>query len=152
MKEKHDKINRRNFLKTIGAAGIGSVFASSQLKADPNEPNKVRETEEPKFPELPKRKLGRTGIEVPVLANGVMFDVTENQLILRANLQHNVTYWDPAYGYAGGNREIGIGKFLAKNPQRRKDIFIVTKASGAKDAVSRSQKLQESLKRMNTNY
>src|SRR4030042_76241 len=152
MKEKHDKINRRNFLKTIGAAGIGSVFASSQLKADPNEPNKVRETEEPKFPELPKRKLGRTGIEVPVLANGVMFDVTENQLILRANLQHNVTYWDTAYGYAGGNSEIGIGTFLAKNPEVRKKLFIVTKASGARSGEAIEECLQNSLKRMNTDY
>jgi hypothetical protein len=152
MKEKYNKIDRRNFLKTIGAAGLGSVLASSQLKAEPNEPNAAQKTEEPKFPELPQRKLGKTGIEIPVLSNGVMFDVSENQLILRANLQHNVTYWDTAYGYAGGNSEIGIGKFLAQNPEVRKKLFIVTKASGAHTPEAVEEHLQASLKRMNTDY
>src|SRR4030043_1808066 len=99
MKEKHDKINRRNFLKTIGAAGLGSVLATSRLRADPNrfdklttgEPNKVQKTEEPKYPELPKRKLGKTGIEIPVLSSGLNFDVTQNQWILKANETYNVT-------------------------------------------------------------
>ncbi len=149
MKEKHDKINRRNFLKTIGAAGLSSVLASSQLKADPNEPNTAQKTEESKFPELPKRKLGKTGIEIPVLSNGLMFDIAGNQLILRANLQHNVTYWDTASGYAGGNSEIGIGTFLAKNPEVRKNLFIVTKASGAFTPEAVEEHLQFSLKRMN---
>jgi predicted aldo/keto reductase-like oxidoreductase len=152
MKEKHKKINRRNFLKTIGAAGLGSVFASSQLKAEPNEPNTAQKTEETKFPELPKRKLGKTGIEVPALSNGLMFDITENQLILRVNLQHNITYWDTASGYAGGNSEIGIGTFLAKNPEVRKKLFIVTKASGAHTPEAIEEHLQTSLKRMNTDY
>jgi len=152
MKEKHDKINRRNFLKTVGAAGLGSVLASSQLKADPNEPNAVQKTQEQKFPEIPRRKLGKTGIDVPVLSNGIMFDVSENQLILRANLQHNVTYWDTAYGYAGGNSEIGIGKFLSQNPEVRKKLFIVTKASGAHTPEAVEEHLQASLKRMNTDY
>jgi predicted aldo/keto reductase-like oxidoreductase len=152
MKEKCNKINRRNFLKTVGAAGLGSVFVSTQVKAGPNEPNTVQKTEEPKFPELPRRKLGKTGIELPVLANGLMFDVTENQLILRANLQHNVTYWDTAYNYAGGNSEIAIGTFLGKNPEVRKKLFIVTKASGAYTAADVEERLQASLKRMNTDH
>ncbi|MDD5064421.1 MAG: aldo/keto reductase [Phycisphaerae bacterium] len=152
MKEKHDKINRRNFLKTIGAAGLGSVFASSQLKADPNEPNAAQKAEGAKFPELPRRKLGKTGIEIPILSNGLMFDITENQLILRANLQHNVTYWDTASGYFNGTSEIGIGTFLGKNPEVRKKLFIVTKASRAYTPEDVEARLQESLKRMNTDY
>jgi predicted aldo/keto reductase-like oxidoreductase len=150
MKEKHNNINRRNFLKTIGAAGLGSVFASAQLKAGPNEPNIMQKAEEPKFPELPRRKLGKTGIEVPVMFNGLMFDIVGNQLILRANLQHNVYYWDTASGYAGS--EIGIGTFLAKNPEVRKKLFIVTKASGAYTPEAVEERLQTSLKRMNTDH
>ncbi|MFA5251037.1 MAG: aldo/keto reductase [Phycisphaerae bacterium] len=152
MKEKYNKIDRRNFLKTIGAAGLGSVFASSQLKADSNEPNTAKKIEEPKFPELPRRKLGKTGIEIPILSNGLMFNIVDNQLILRANLQHNVTYWDTAYGYAGGNSEIGIGTFLGKDPEVRKKLFIVTKASGAHTVEGVEECLQASLKRMNTDH
>jgi predicted aldo/keto reductase-like oxidoreductase len=157
MKEKYDKINRRNFLKTMGAAGLGSVFASAQLKAGPNEPNMVQKAEEQKFPELPRRKLGKTGIEIPILSNGLMFDIVGNQLILRANLQHNVYYWDTAYGYAGGNSEIGIGTFLNKNPGVKQKLFIVTKASGVNTkegnvAEQLEQRLQDSLKRMNIDH
>ncbi len=152
MKEKHGRFDRRNFLKTMGAAGLGSVFASSRVKADTNEPNTVQKTETAKFPELPKRKLGKTGIEIPVLSNGLMFDITENQLILRANLQYNATYWDTASSYAGGNSEIGIGKFLSQNPEVRKKLFIVTKASGARSATDVERRLQTSLERMNTDY
>jgi predicted aldo/keto reductase-like oxidoreductase len=150
MKKEHDKINRRNFLKTIGAAGLGSILASSKLRAETNEPNAVQKTQEQKFPELPTRKLGKTGIEVPVLSNGLMFDVAENQLILRANLQHNVTYWDTAIGYTGS--EMGIGKFFSQNPDVRKKLFLVTKASGARTVEEIEGRLQYSLKTMNTNY
>ncbi len=157
MKKKHGKIDRRNFLKTIGAAGLGSVFVSAHVKAGPNEPNTVQKTEEPKFPELPRRKLGKTGIEIPVLSNGLMFDITGNQIILRANLQYNATYWDTAYNYAGGNSEIGIGTFLRKNPEVRQKLFIVTKASGVRSgqvnlAEQLEGRLQESLRRMSIDY
>jgi predicted aldo/keto reductase-like oxidoreductase len=81
-----------------------------------------------------------------------MFDITENQVILRVNIQHNVTYWDTAYGYNGGNSEIGIGTFLGKNPEVRKKLFIVTKASGAYTPEAVEECLQSSLKRMNTDH
>jgi hypothetical protein len=81
-----------------------------------------------------------------------MFDIVDNQILLYKCLQWGVNYWDTAAGYAGGNSEIGIGQFFAKNSQKRKEIFLVTKASGANDAASRTEKLQTSFKRMNTNY
>jgi len=132
--------------------GVGSVFPSATAKARPNAPNTVQKTEVPKLLELPRRKLGKTGIEIPVLANGLMFNIAGNQLILRANLQHNITYWDTAYGYAGGNSEIGIGTFLAKNPEVRKKLFIVSKASGARTVADVEGRLQASLEMMNTDH
>ena len=152
MEQKRNKINRRNFLKTVGALGVGSAIASVKTNAEVNEPNTVQKTEEAKLSELPRRKLGKSGIEIPVLANGLMFDVMENQIILRANIQQNLTYWDTAYSYAGGNSELGIGKFLARNPEARKDLFIVSKASGARRVEDVENRLQTSLKRMNIDY
>jgi predicted aldo/keto reductase-like oxidoreductase len=151
MKEKHNKINRRNFLKTIGAAGLGSVFTSKQLKAGPNEPNTgIRQ--EPQYPQVPKRKLGNTGVEVSCLGIGLMLNLIDNQLLLRNALKYGVTCWDTADGYAGGNSEIGIGKYLEKNPEVRKSLFIVSKTSRAKTISDIEQPLQQSLKRMNTDY
>ena len=162
MKEKN-KINRRNFLKSVGAVGLGSVIASKQ-KADAGEPNNAdpnasKQQQEPKLPQVPKRKLGKTGVEVPVLALGGGVDFVENQIILKKAIEWGVTYWDTAYTYANGNSELGIGKFLKKNPQERKKLFIVSKASGIKkeqtpqayvEAVE--ERLQGSLKKMNTKY
>ena len=81
-----------------------------------------------------------------------MFDIMDNQILLHKCLQWGVNYWDTANGYAGGRSEEGIGLFFSKNPEKRKDVFLVTKASGASDSASRTEKLQTSLKRMNTNY
>jgi aryl-alcohol dehydrogenase-like predicted oxidoreductase len=154
---KNKPINRREFLKTAAGAGFASAITAGSILAavaDVNKPaelNKLAKAKET-YPQVPTRPLGRANIPVPILSFGAMFDIVENQILLHKTLQWGVNYWDTAYGYAGGNSEIGIGQFLAKNPQRRKDIFIVTKASGAKDAASRSDRLQASLKRMNTNY
>ena len=159
MKEKQNKIDRRNFLKTMGAAGVGSVLASAISKAGAAEPNAPAKAQQSEFPQVPTQKLGKTGVEVPVLSFGAMFNIVENQVILHNTLKWGVNYWDTAYGYAGGNSEIGIGNFLAKNPDVRKKIFLVTKASGARreptpQAIVKKieQRLQESLKRMNTDH
>ncbi len=149
MNVEHGKLDRRNFLKTIGASGLGVVLAAGKVKADANEPNAPKEE---KFTQVPKRVLGKTGVEVPVLSLGTMFNAVDKQIVLKKAADWGVTFWDTAYGYEGGNSELGIGKFIAKNPDIRKNLFIVTKASGARSAADIEKCLQESLKRMNTSY
>jgi hypothetical protein len=151
MKDKHTKIDRRGFLKTIGAAGLGSVFASAKASAGPNDPNTPAKAQEPKFPQVPKRVLGKTGVEVSSLALGTMFDTIENQIVLKTALKWGVNYWDTAHGYSGGNSEIGIGKYISKNPDIRKNLFIVSKAK-AKSIAEIEEMCATSFKRMNTDY
>jgi len=152
MEEKYKKINRRNFLKTVGAAGLGSVFASAQIKADTNEPNAQDKTQETVFPQVPKRKLGKTGVEVPCLSLGGTVNLLENQIMLRKALDWGVTYWDTSDSYEGGNSELGIGEYLSKNPDMREKLFIVTKAYGTKTIEDAEEHLQTSLRKMNTRY
>jgi predicted aldo/keto reductase-like oxidoreductase len=153
MKEDRNEINRRDFLKTIGAAGlvpalapVTSGIASAQEKADPNA---VAKTQEFKFPQ---RKLGKTGAKVPILSLGTMFNLIDNQIILRSTLKWGVNSWDTAHNYGGGNSELGVGKFLKDNPETRKNLFLATKASGARTVAQIEERLQTSLKRMNTDY
>ncbi len=150
MEKKNAKIDRRNFLKTVGAAGLGSVLASAETNAA--DPAPSTKTEESKPPQVPRRKLGKTGVEVSCLALGTIFNVLENQILLRKSLQWGVTYWDTAHSYTGGNSELGIGKYLTKNPDVRKELFIVSKASGARTVADVEKRLQTSLERMNTKY
>jgi predicted aldo/keto reductase-like oxidoreductase len=143
------KLNRRNFLKTVGAAGFGSVFTSAKAVSGPNEPNAPAKTQKPKFPQLPRRKLGKTGIEAPCLSFGMAFNTIEAQALLKKALQLGINHWDTGHVYSGGNSELGIGKFLAKNPDVREKLFIA--ASGAKTAANAEELFQTSLKRLNTN-
>jgi len=162
MEEKQNQINRRNFLKTIGAAGLGSALtgvtgAFASAKADANESgvvdhNASGEKQEPKFPQVPRRKLGKTGVDVPCLSIGAMFNLVEKQILLRKAVQWGVTYLDTSTWYAGGNSELGIGKFISANPGIRKKLFIATKAADVKTLAEAEKRLRLSLKRMNTDY
>ncbi len=151
MKKKNKKIDRRDFLKTVGAAGIGSAFASAGCTpetSDPNDPNVAEESQKPKFPQVPRRNLGKTGVKVPCLSLGHSL----NQTVLKTALDWGVNYWDTSLVAIGGNSELEIGKFLKKNPQTRKNLFLVTKESESKNAADLEKCLQTSLQRMNTTY
>ncbi len=136
----------------MGAAGLGSILASTEAKADQSERNTPTETQKTKFPQVPRRKLGRTGVEVPCLSIGLMYSLLDNQILLRKSLDWGINYWDTSNGYAGGNSERGIGKFFGKNPDARKKVFLVTKASGARTVADVEKRLHTSFKRMNTDY
>ncbi len=157
MTEKQSKINRRSFLKGIGAAGLAPAvagitgnFALAEEKTNPNTAEKPQQ--EAQYPQVPKRKFGKTGVEVSILGLGTMFNLVDNQIILRNMVKWGATYWDTANSYAGGNSELGIGKYLEKNPEARERLFIASKASGARTVKDIENRLQSSLKRMNTNY
>jgi len=149
MKKEQDTIDRRNFLKTIGAAGLSSVLASTGAIADPNQSSPE---EKPKYPQVPKRKLGKTKVKIPCLSFGTYQVDVENQILLQKTLQYGVNFWDTAYDYAGGNSELGIGKFIDKNPKIRKSLFLATKASNTRAPQEMEKQLATSLERMNTGY
>ncbi len=141
---------------TPAFAGATNVFASADASAGPDTAEK---TQKSKFPQVPRRKLGKTGIDVPCLSFGTFQVNVDNQILLRKTLQYGVDYWDTAYNYAGGNAELGIGKYLSRNPDVRKKLFLVTKASGVKGKLTPKaavetveERLATSLERMNTNY
>ena len=97
---------------------------------------------------VPTRPFGKTGVPVSMLALGGIFDIVSNQLVLQQALDWGVTYWDTAAGYNGGRSEGGIGMFLEKNPQARKDIFLVTKYDGG----DMTDALNQSLEKLKTDY
>jgi hypothetical protein len=150
MSEASKGVSRRRFLGVVGAAGIGSVIAS-KVFAEPNDPNGQKEQSTQSL-ELPKRKLGKTGVEIPCLALGVAFNAVDNQIILRKAVNWGVTTWDTSSFYENGNSELGIGKFNEKNPDVRKKLFLITKASFARNVEDIEKHLQTSMGRMKTDY
>ncbi len=159
MKERQNKINRRNFLKTVGAAGLTPAFAevtkslaSAEAIARANESNAGGKEQKTKFPQVPKRKLGKTGVKVPSLSLGGNYTLTDKQVLLRRALAYGIDCWDTAPVYAGGDSELGMGEFLVKNADVRKKLFIVNVASRARTVADVEDVLHTSLKRMNTKY
>jgi len=98
----------------------------------------------------PKRKLGKTGVEVSILNLGGMFDTINNQLLLKQALKWGVTYWDTAESYGNGLSEEGMGRFFARNPEARKEIFLVTKLVPEKGNLT--ERLNKGLKRLQTDH
>jgi predicted aldo/keto reductase-like oxidoreductase len=113
MKANKQLISRRQFLAATGAVGLGAMMA----------PSLVWGGDAPRLA-IPKKKYGRTGVEVPIVGLGCMFDIIDN--------------------YEKGGSERGIGMFLEANPGVRKDLFIVTKGGGPNYRES----LEASLERM----
>ena len=144
------QVSRRDFLKTVGVVGVGSLMGRAgvlaQVASPPATPAK------PGDAKLPTRTLGKTGVKVSSLALGGIFDIASNQLQLKQALDWGVTYWDTASGYNGGKSETGIGMYFDKNSKTRKSVFLVTKASGAHSVDDMSHSLEQSLERLKTDY
>jgi predicted aldo/keto reductase-like oxidoreductase len=139
-------MNRRDFLKITGLAGITSLAASVPLHAA-----ETAKTASPSPGNMPLREFGKTGVKVPILGLGGMFDITTNLIVLKKALDWGVTYWDTADCYNGGNSEAGIGMYFEKFPDARKKVFLVTKSDN-RDPAGLTQLLERSLSRMKTNY
>jgi predicted aldo/keto reductase-like oxidoreductase len=143
MSKNGKKGTRRAFLKTLGAIGAGSVFASVAPLVNASD-----KTADPVG--LPLRPFGKTGVDVPILALGGVLDMSD-LLIFRQAFKMGVRYWDTADGYGWGKNEKAIGKYFAKFPEDRKEVFLVTKA-GTSDPKELTEKLNTSFERMNTSY
>jgi len=139
---KSSDVSRRQFLKTAAATGLTATMAPAVALA----------AEAPaSSPAIPRRALGKTGAHVPILALGGMFDTINNQLLLKQAHTWGVTYWDTAEAYGNGLSEEGYGRYFQRNPDARKDIFLVTKLihNGGEDFTAR---LDASLKRLQTDH
>ncbi len=143
--EKRQGLTRRNFIKTIGLAGIASTGL------DVGKAGAAPEQADAGKPALARRKLGKTGVEVSVLALGGMFDTINNQLLLRQARTWGVNFWDTAEAYGNGLSEEGYGRFFARNPDVRKEIFVATKLH-PRDPGAMTEGLDACLKRLSTDY
>ena len=138
-------LTRRDFIRTVGLGGIAATgLEIDRAMASPA-------TGEGQAQSIPKRKLGKTGAEVSILCLGGMFDTINNQLLLRQAYNWGVTYWDTAEGYGNRRSEEGIGRFFSRNPEARKEIFLVTKTRPGAPAKM-TESLEKSLKELQTDY
>jgi len=159
MRAERDTIGRRRFLKTVGAVGLGPVLAASQSTAGgPSDASPVAaaEGQKPRHPQVPRRKLGKTGVELPCLALGAVPLNSRNTDVLPAALQWGVDYWDTATNYQNTRSESAIGTHLAENVGLREKLFLASKPPDITTPLpviaDLENELQASLKRLHTDY
>jgi predicted aldo/keto reductase-like oxidoreductase len=147
MSEKKADYSRRDFLKTAGAVGLGSMFSPLE---NLTHAKRLSSTNESKQKVVPTRPFGKTGVMVPILSFGDVYK-DSNTLLMKQAVNLGVTYWDTANIYSGGRSEKAIGKYFRKYPEDRTKIFLVTK-SASSDPKILDANLEESLERMNINH
>jgi len=103
---------------------------------------------------MPMRKLGRTGIRVPILGfgSGSRFLMYKDEDEAIAALNHaidlGITYIDTAHSYGNGKSEGRVGRVMAT---RRKEVVLATKLPGRTADQARRQ-IELSLKRLQTDH
>lgn len=140
-------MNRRKFIGTMAAA---SVAGSMGIHFD-----EIPASESLTKGRIPRRVLGKTGIEVSCLiiggVSGMMarptseFDPAE---LAYAALEAGINYFDTAASYNNGQSEINYGKVVAK---RRNEIFLSTK-TGNRTYDGAMNDLENSLERLRTDH
>jgi hypothetical protein len=139
--------SRRDFIKTAGAVGIGSILSPVESLSFAEQKS---DTDESKPKVVPVRPFGKTGTQVSILGLGGAFYWT-NLLLMKQALELGVTYWDTAAVYGNGESEKAIGKYFEKFSEDRKKVFLVTK-SVSSETHSLTKSLETSLERLRTTY
>ena len=102
--------------------------------------------------DIPRRKLGRTGIDVTILGlggEGVLRTFGHEQqayAVIHRAIDLGVTYFESARAYSGSESYYGLAL-----KERREEIFLTSK-SHARDRKGASKHLRETLKNMKTDH
>lgn len=165
-----NNISRRDFLKTMGAAGIATTALASCVKQSGGKANQTSGGEIPKD-KMTYRTNPKTGEKVSILGFGMMRlpsksgrsaregegeeidQETVNELVDYA-IEHGVNYFDTSPAYCKGMSERATGIALSRHP--RDKYFIATKLSNfAPETWTREASIamyRNSLKELQTDH
>lgn len=156
------ELRRREFLQRVGIIGAGVALTDLILHSShQSEASEVLINENaiaavtPNPGEIPRRKLGKTGVEVSALALGgyhigsVKNDQEAIRIIHEA-IDAGLTFMDNAWEYNKGRSEEIMGKALQG---RRDKAFLMTKVcTHGRDRKVAMQQLEQSLRRLKTDH
>ncbi len=117
-------MDRREFLQAGAAAtavAASLTHGGAQALAQDAPPAQAQAK-----PVLPKRVLGKTGVEVTILTQGTVNNPASLNRLLRTAYREGVRYFDTAESYR--NAESVFKDWFAAEPEVRKNIFLATKS------------------------
>src|SRR6516225_4131087 len=112
-------MHRREFIQTGAAA---TAAATGLTQAESVAQDKTPGTRRP--PEIPRRMLGKTGVEVTILNGGTARAPGALDRLLRFEYSRGVRFFDTAASYG---TEEAFKKWFAAMPEVRPQIFLATK-------------------------
>jgi hypothetical protein len=142
-------MKRREFIK--GVAAVVTVGLTSRVTAAERQSGSTTTGQQA----IPRHLLGRTGVEVSILALGGVIGMqlppSENHdpmAITEMALDLGITYFDTAPSYNNGQSETNYGQILAR---RRKEVFLACK-TGDRSYDGTMRSVEQSLKRLRTDH
>ncbi len=165
------ELNRRDFLKALGAGAVASSALLSACKGKGGEMNAKGNYQEPPVGKMTYRVNPNTKDKVSILGYGMMRlpvmgggtgrenpDAELDQEMINKQidyaLEHGVNYFDTSPAYCQGKSETATG--IALHRHNRKDYFIATKLSNFAPATwpaaASKEMFENSLKYLQTGY
>jgi predicted aldo/keto reductase-like oxidoreductase len=147
MQDDRNKLSRRDLFKLGAGAGAAAFLGGV--------PSLVRAAGETTptaaLPQVPRRRLGKTGQTVPILLMGGAMKLDPKfDPKLAECARFGVDYIDAADCYSGGTCEAAVGSYLAKMGDRKK-VWITSK-SDEHDSQGFEATLGRSLQALGTDY
>jgi uncharacterized protein len=151
-----NECDRRKFLRASVLGGTSALLASTTFANSSFATNRTERKDNP----IIKRKLGKTGIELPIVSFGVMR--ADTPALVHAAIKEGIILFDTAHGYQGGKNEEMLGEVFKDYP--RDSFVLATKvppevkndSTGALDGSFATktflEKLDISLKRLKMDY
>jgi predicted aldo/keto reductase-like oxidoreductase len=146
-------LGRRGFLKGAAAVSAGTIATGAAVTVQAQEI--AREKSTAKGPQIPKKALGKTGLQVSALGLGgfhlgIPRDPKEVDEIVGLALDAGVNFFDNAWEYHKGESEMRLGRALQG---KRDQVILMTKVCthGRSKAVAMGM-LEDSLRRLQTDH
>lgn len=148
--------SRRNFIRKTGASA-GTLLAGSLVsrQSAPAQGNASAEVNMRATGDIPRRSLGRTGVEVSIIGVGgsdigKYKNEQEAIRIVHEAVDAGINFMDNAWEYNEGKSEEYMGKALIG---RRDKVFLMTKVcTHGRDKQIAMKQLEDSLQRLKTDH
>jgi len=120
--------SRRGFIQKTILGGTSALLASAAFSSSSFAAKNENMQEKP----IIKRKLGKTGIELPIVSFGVMR--SDSPALIHAAIKEGIILFDTAHGYQRGKNEEMLGEVF--QGYRRDSFVLATKIQPEKKDTS----------------
>ncbi len=150
----HDHVSRRNFLKTAGLAGAGTIVGREAAAAAQEKDTPMQEATTPIPHRSVKMRDGQT-LAISIFGmGGFHLGSTKSQTvcdnIVAKAIDHGVNFFDNAWDYHDGLSEERTG--IALKGKRDRVIVMTKVCTHGRDKKVAMQQLEQSLRRLQTDH